>query len=76
MIERINISSTNIESVGWEAAGADYEEDTMEIEFNWGGIYQYFDVPYEVFENVATGPSPGEYVNRFVKEVYRYRRLY
>lgn len=42
-MERTYVESTNIASIG-------YEQDTLELEFLSGGVYQYFDVPRHIYE--------------------------
>ena len=44
-MERIPVSSSNIASLGYDAA-----TQTLQVEFLSGSIYQYFDVPTNVFE--------------------------
>ncbi|WP_140132871.1 KTSC domain-containing protein, partial [Vibrio parahaemolyticus] len=50
-MERIAVSSSNLVSVG-------YDEGTMtlEVEFN-NGIYQYYDVPLYIYEELMGAAS-------------------
>ncbi len=54
-----------------------YNEDsnTLEIEFQGGRVYQYFDVPVQVFEGLKTADSYGQYFNTYIKGYYRYARI-
>ena len=55
-----------------------YDENTMtlEIEFMGGRVYQYFDVPVQVFEGLRdAGDSHGKYFNQHIKGHYRYARV-
>lgn len=68
-MERISVSSTNVDSVG-------YDEDsrTLEIEFKNGSIYQYFDVPKNVSDELLSAGSVGAYLSSHIKGIYRYSR--
>jgi hypothetical protein len=68
-MERIPVSSSNLESVGY-----DEESGTLEVEFKNGTLYQYFDVPQGVFDGLANADSPGGYLAENIKGVYRYSR--
>ncbi len=54
-----------------------YDESTMtlEIEFQGGRVYQYFDVPVQVFEGLQNADSHGQYFNQSIKGYYRYARV-
>jgi hypothetical protein len=51
---------------------AAYDEScaTLDIWYNGGDRYRYFEVPAEVFEALLSASSAGEYVNRHIKEAY------
>ncbi|MBN1332065.1 KTSC domain-containing protein [Candidatus Dojkabacteria bacterium] len=67
-MERTSVNSSNIASVGYDAG-------TLEIEFNSGSIYQYFDVPETVFDEIMEASSHGQYLNRHVKNAYQYKQI-
>lgn len=46
-----------------------------EIEFLNGGIYQYFDVPDYVYDELMTAGSHGQYLAQNIKGVYRYSKI-
>lgn len=50
------------------------EAGTLEIEFQKGGVYQYFDVPESVSEQLGLASSKGQYFATNIKGVYRYAR--
>ena len=45
------------------------------VEFRNGGVYQYFDVPESVFEQMKAAPSKGQFLAQNIKGAYRYARL-
>jgi hypothetical protein len=58
------------------SAGYDEPTRTLEVVFNSGGRYRYFDVPVEVWQNLADSESVGGYIQRnVVKATYRYRKV-
>ena len=63
------VSSSNIASIGY-----DQSSQTLEIEFNDGAIYQYFDVPASVYEGLMGANSHGQYLAQNIRGIYRYNR--
>jgi hypothetical protein len=69
MIPRVSVSSTSIASIGYDEA-----TQTLEVEFAHGGVYQYFDVPARVHQDLMAASSIGRYVAEEIKPFYRYSR--
>lgn len=67
-MERENVSSSNIESIG-------YEDGVLEIEFKNGAIYQYYDVQEHIFNELMQAGSHGKYLAQHIKGFYRYSRV-
>jgi hypothetical protein len=65
---RQNIHSTNIKSVG-------YENGTLEIEFKTHSIYQYFNVPENIYLGLLNASSKGTFLNTYIKDRYRFRQI-
>ena len=59
-MERISISSSNLVSVGY-----DFDSQTLEVEFKGGTVYQYFNVPENVYDNLMSASSHGDYKQIF-----------
>ena len=49
--------------------------DTLEVEFLNGSIYQYFDVPDNVWRDFKNAPSKGGFLHANIKGHYRYARV-
>lgn len=64
------VVSSNVASAGYDA-----NTQTLEIEFNNGGIYQYFDVPQAVYDHLMSASSPGGVLHDQIRGVYRYARV-
>jgi len=58
-MKRQLVISSNIESIG-------YENGILEVEFRSGSVYQYHDVPKEVFDSILSSESIGKAVNSSV----------
>jgi len=69
-MKRDAVSSQNVASVGY-----DQQTQTLEVEFHNGSVYQYFDVPQHVYQQLVGGVSVGKYLNEEIKGNYRYARL-
>ena len=69
-MERTPVDSTNIASVGHEESSG-----VLEIEFTNGTLYQYFDVPRHVYDELKGAPSPGGYLAANIKGNYRFSRV-
>jgi len=55
--------------------GYDETNQVLFVEFTNGNVYQYFDVPNTVFEQMKTAPSKGSFLAQGVKGTYRYARV-
>lgn len=64
------VRSSNIRSIGY-----DQEKLILEIEFHSGGIYQYFEVPETIFNELMRAASHGSYFHRYIKNRYRYSKI-
>ena len=59
--------------IGWVAY--DGEAQTLYVHFGSSRTYRYFGVPASVYAWLLRAPSKGKFVNRLVKDRYRYERL-
>lgn len=69
-MNRQSVTSSNIASIGYDA-----DSQTLEIEFLNGGVYQYFDVPQHVYEEIMSANSHGQYLAQNIKGIYRYSKV-
>lgn len=69
-MNRQSVASSNIASIGYDA-----DSQTLEIEFLNGGVYQYFDVPQYVYQELMGASSHGQYLAQNIKGVYRYSKV-
>jgi hypothetical protein len=66
---RTPIESTAVTSIGYDCA-----ERHLEIRFKNGGVYEYLDVPADVYCQFLTAVSKGRYFNETIRERFAYRR--
>ena len=64
----IPVSSSNIASIG-------YENGTLYVAFNRGGLYAYSGVPESIYHVLMSASSHGSYLASHVKGIYPYRRI-
>ena len=68
-MQRNFVASSDLRSVGYDPTSK-----TLEIEFHGGNIYQYFNVPQYIYNNLMNSASKGKYFHTFVKH-YPYRKI-
>lgn len=69
-MKRQQVESSNLASVGYDA-----ENEILEVEFNHGGVYQYFDVPENVYEELMNASSHGVYFSANIRNDYEYQKM-
>ena len=69
-MQRHSVASSNLASLGYDA-----QTGTLEAEFLGGGIYQYYGVPQNMYDQLMTAPSKGQFLNAYIKNQYPYSRV-
>ena len=69
-MNRTPVSSSSVTSVGYDPSTL-----TLEIEYNGGSVYQYFDVPETAYQELMRASSIGRFMNINIKNNYRYARV-
>jgi hypothetical protein len=64
-----------VKSTGIRWIRYDERARTLDVAYINSGEYRYFDVEPEVYAWLSKVDSKGKFVNRLVKEKYRYERL-
>jgi hypothetical protein len=70
IMERQPVQSCNLKSVGY-----DNHLKNLEIEFHSGLIYQYQNVPSQIYANLLSAQSTGTFFTDKIKNRYRSKRL-
>ena len=69
-MERENVNSSNLASIGYNS-----ENKTLEVEFKHGGIYQYLNVPEDIFNELMSAQSHGVYFSANIRNDYEFSKL-
>ena len=69
-MDRKSVASSNISSIGY-----DDKRLILEVEFVWGAIYQYSNIPGEVASDLMCANSKGRYFNDHIRGRYLFRRV-
>lgn len=69
-MEREMVASSTILSIGYDSAS-----ETLEVEFNGGGLYQYYNVPEKVHQDLMASDSKGKFHNVYIKNTFPYSRV-
>jgi hypothetical protein len=69
-MQRQSVESSNLASVGYDAGN-----EILEVEFNHGGVYQYFDVPENVHQELMDASSHGVYFSANIRNVYEFQKI-
>lgn len=70
-MERIVVESSLIHSVGY-----DPRTTVLELQFQDGNIYRYYDVEPETYQELLEAPSKGHYFNEYIRDAYLFDRQY
>ena len=66
----ISIRSTNLKFASYNTLNK-----TLTITFNNGSIYEYYDVPWEIFTKFRMAESHGKHFNMNISKNYKYKKL-
>ncbi len=69
-MKRIFVRSSSINGVGY-----DPKTRTLEVKFNNGGVYHYFNVPSAIYRALLNAESKGRFVNFKIKGNYPYQQI-
>lgn len=67
---RIRVVSSVLKSIGYDEA-----HQILEAEFISGEVYQYFEVPIEIYHELMDADSIGTYLNNIIKTCYDFRHI-
>jgi hypothetical protein len=69
-MERTPVTSSNIRAIGYDS-----DSQILEVEFNYGAVYQYVGVPQGEHEGMMNADSKGQYLNANIKGRYPFVKL-
>ena len=53
----------------------DSETEVLKIEFRRGGVYEYYKVPWDVWEDLISRESVGKGFHALIRGQYEYKKL-
>ena len=69
-MRRYSVASSNLASVGY-----DTPTQTLEVEFLSGSVYQYYNVPENIYEQLMQAGSKGRFFHQYIRNAYPYSRI-
>lgn len=69
-MRRDPVVSSNLVSVGYDS-----QSGTLEVEFQNGTVYQYFNVPQSTYEAFMAAPSKGQFFAYQIRDRFPYGRV-
>lgn len=69
-MRRQPVDSSSIAAIGYSST-----ERVLDVEFKYGAVYRYADVPSDVFEAFLAAPSKGAFFNEAIKDTYDFVRV-
>lgn len=70
--ETINVS---IKSSNLQFASYNTTHKVLKVTFNNGSIYEYYDIPWQIFTKFRMAESQGKYFNTNISKNYKYQKL-
>ena len=69
-MEREPVVSSTVLSIGYEPSS-----ETLEVEFQRGGVYQYYNVPEPVYQTFMASDSKGAFLQANIRNAFPYSRV-
>jgi len=69
-MQRDYVSSSSIVSVGYDPAS-----ETLEVEFQSGAVYQYYNFNQSIYDEFMSAPSKGKFLAYQIKNAFPYSRV-
>jgi len=70
LLIEVLITSSNLKTATYNT-----EEKTLMVEFNNGAIYEYNEVPWEIFTKFRMAESQGKFFNTSISKTYKYQKV-
>lgn len=65
-MEMVPVGSSSIAAVGYDA-----ESQLLTVAFKSGKVYEYYDVPFAVHDELVAARSVGQHFNQHIRDRYR-----
>ena len=64
------INSSNLKFASYQT-----ESKTLSVTFKNGTIYEYYEVPWELFTKLRMSKSQGKFLNSNINKVFKYKKV-
>ena len=64
------VDSSTLQSVGYNE-----EYQTLEVEFRNGAVYQYYNCPKLMYDELMSAPSKGQFFNSQIRDRFPFSRV-
>lgn len=69
-MERTPVQSSNLLEIGYDPA-----TETLEVMFKNGGVYQYYNLPQHMYDQLMQAPSHGTFFNNEIRGHFQEARM-
>ena len=69
MNEKIFVESSNIKFMYYES-----DNETLDVGFKNGTVYQYFAVPLDVYEDFRHAKSKGKFFHKYIRSEFEFKK--
>ena len=75
--EKIEGKIINVELASSNLSSASYDTETkvLTVTFKTGGIYEYYDFPWDMFTRFRMSVSQGSFFSRNISKNYKYKKI-
>ena len=74
-LRRTDMDKTTVQSSNLASVGYDPSVQTLEIQFNHGGIYQYHGVPEGIYIDLINAPSKGTFFAQRIRNSFSFIKV-
>ncbi|MFJ6371757.1 KTSC domain-containing protein [Streptomyces virginiae] len=69
-MQHIPVASSNLKSIAYDPS-----KSVLEVLFKSGSVYQYYNVPVSVHEDLLGAESKGQHLAKYIKGKFPYRMI-
>jgi hypothetical protein len=66
------VESSSLKSVGYDIVDGNL---VLEVEFARGAVYHYYQVSYDVYEQLMSAESVGSYFSKNIQKKYQFKKV-
>ena len=70
LMNTVTVESSSLANVAY-----DHQREILQVEFRDGAVYQYVDVPFQIYQNLLQADSKGGYFNHHIRRPFSHAIL-